>query len=97
MPRPSINARNNLLVLDWDGTLAATDTLSLISPSPEALEQYTKAYMEDMKKLSVSFGPRDSIERMTEWLGAMQGEAASSLTEFPHLPTRTYQRLSTQV
>jgi hypothetical protein len=82
MSRLSINAPNNLLVLDWDGTLAASDTLSLISPTPEALEPYTKAYMHDMKELSERFGARDSLPKMTQWLGAMQGEAYS------HSPTQ---------
>lgn len=68
-----INAPRTLLVLDWDGTLAATDTLSLIAPSPDALRPYTEAYLEDYKTLSDSFGPRDTLPRMEEWLDAMEG------------------------
>jgi len=67
-----LNSSRTLLVLDWDGTVAATDTLSLIAPSPDALKPYTEAYMADHKKLSDSFGPRDTLPGMAAWLAAME-------------------------
>jgi 2-hydroxy-3-keto-5-methylthiopentenyl-1-phosphate phosphatase len=70
----SINTPQTLLILDWDGTVAAHDTLNLIAPSPDALKPYTEAYMADYKALSDKMGRRDSLSKMPEWLDAMQGE-----------------------
>ena len=67
-----INTRRTLLVLDWDGTIAKTDTLGLIAPSPEALEPYTEAYMADYRALSDAHGPRNTMDKMERWLEAMQ-------------------------
>jgi 2-hydroxy-3-keto-5-methylthiopentenyl-1-phosphate phosphatase len=68
-----LNSPQTLLVLDWDGTVAAHDTLSLIAPSPEALKPYTEAYMADYKTLSDELGERNSLGKMFEWLDAMEG------------------------
>lgn len=59
---------------DWDGTIASTDTLSLIAPSPEALRPYTEAYISDMKVLAEKMGERDSLDKMYSWLDALEGE-----------------------
>lgn len=71
-----INSPRTLLVLDWDGTVAKTDTLSLIAPSPEALKPYTEAYMADYTALSDAHGPRDTMDKMERWLDAMQRASA---------------------
>lgn len=68
-----LDSPQTLLVLDWDGTVAAHDTLSLIAPSPEALKPYTEAYMADYKTLSDKLGERNSLGKMFEWLDAMEG------------------------
>jgi len=73
----SLNSPGTLLVLDWDGTVAAHDTLSLIAPSPDALKPYTEAYMADYKVLYDKIGPRDSLPKTFEWLDAMEGEEVS--------------------
>jgi hypothetical protein len=68
-----LNSPHTLLVLDWDGTVAAHDTLSLIAPSPEALKPYTEAYMADAKVLSDKLGERNTLDNMFQWLDAMEG------------------------
>lgn len=70
----NLNSPHTLLVLDWDGTIAAEDTLSLIAPSSQELKPFTEAYMSDYKALSDKLGERDTLERMVEWLDAMQGK-----------------------
>lgn len=67
-----LNSRNTLLISDWDGTLAVSDTLALIAPSPDALKPFTEAYLRDMKKLSDEMGPRDTLQQMKSWLAAME-------------------------
>lgn len=71
----NLDSPHTLLVLDWDGTVAAEDTLSLIAPSPQELKPYTEAYMADYKALSDRLGERDTLERMFRWLDAMEGKA----------------------
>lgn len=68
-----LNSPQTLLVLDWDGTVAAHDTLSLIAASPNALRPYTEAYMADAKALSEKLGERNSLDKMFAWLDAMEG------------------------
>lgn len=70
----NLNSPHTLLVLDWDGTIAVEDTLSLIAPSPEKLKPYTEAYMADYKALSNKLGERDTLDRMYRWLDAMEGK-----------------------
>ena len=69
-----LNSPQTLLVLDWDGTLAKRDTLSLIAPSPQALELYTEAYLNDSERLKEQFGERNTLSKMTAFLQAMQGK-----------------------
>lgn len=67
-----LNSPHTLLVLDWDGTVAAHDTLALIAPSPQALMPYTEAYMADYKALSDRLGERNTLDKMFQWLDAME-------------------------
>ncbi|GAC76882.1 uncharacterized conserved protein [Moesziomyces antarcticus T-34] len=74
------------LFIDWDETITATDTLSLIAP-PEgeqehgpAFSHYTEAYLSDLKAYETSFGERNTWDRQLEFLAEMDSVEVESVT-----------------
>lgn len=62
------------LFFDWDETISASDTLSLIAPPPGTqhhgpdFSSYTEAYMSDMSDFESSFGERSNWTQQLEFL-----------------------------
>ena len=74
------------LFFDWDETITAADTLSLIAP-PEgeqlhgpAFGHYTEAYLADLSEFESSFGTRTDWERQLEFLGAIDTVEVASVS-----------------
>ncbi|EPQ28262.1 uncharacterized protein PFL1_04089 [Pseudozyma flocculosa PF-1] len=63
-----------MVFLDWDETITAQDTLSLIAPPAgtqqdgEDFAHYTEAYMTDLSSHEQTFGERDTLEKQTAYL-----------------------------
>ncbi len=74
------------IFIDWDETITASDTLSLIAP-PEgeqehgpAFSHYTEAYLSDLKAYETSFGERSTWDRQLEFLDEMDSVEVESVT-----------------
>lgn len=63
-----------IVLMDWDETISAHDTLALVAPPPGTqmlgpdFSSYTDAYMSDMDEYTKSFGERDTLERQMAFL-----------------------------
>lgn len=74
-----------LLLFDWDETISAQDTLSLIAP-PEgrqhrgpAFSHYTESYLSDLSRHDDSFGARDTLARQTDYLASIDAVERASV------------------
>lgn len=75
------SAPNLLLLIDWDGTITNSDTISLLAPTEQELlpnkkpfEYYQDAYLRNYEAFKKSFGEIDTPERLIEYI-VEQGRA----------------------
>ncbi|KAN0060905.1 hypothetical protein ACQY0O_006639 [Thecaphora frezii] len=75
-----------MIFVDWDETITAQDTLSLIAPPAGTQEKghdfahYTDAYMADLSAHELAFGVRDSLEKQLAFLESIDEVEKKSVT-----------------